>query len=68
MEAAFYRGNFRDDSRQDVYRGWIIGSFIEGGPRKTEDLEIKYWEYSIGPTRHGRKVSGIIEVTFILKG
>lgn len=68
MEVAFYRGNFRDDSRRGVNRGWIIGSFIEDGPRKTEDVEIKYWEYPVGPTGHGRKVSGTIEATFILKG
>jgi quercetin dioxygenase-like cupin family protein len=68
MEVTFYRGNFRKDSRQGVNRGWIVGSFIEDGPRRTEDVEIKYWEYHPGPTGHGRKVSGIIEVTFILKG
>jgi quercetin dioxygenase-like cupin family protein len=68
MEVTFYRGNFRDDSRHGVNHGWIVGSFIEDGPRRTKNVEIKYWEYPRGPTGHERKVSGIIEVTFILKG
>ena len=68
MEIAFYRGNFRDDSLNGVNRGWIVGAFIEDGPRRTEDVEIKYWEYPPGPTGHGRKVSRIIEVTFLLRG
>src|SRR5215467_13217524 len=50
------QGNFRDDSLNGVNRGWIVGSFIKDGPRRTEDVEIKYWEYPPGPTGHGRKV------------
>jgi hypothetical protein len=68
MEVPYYKGTFRDDARQGVNRGWIVGSFMADGPRRTEKVEIKYWEYPVGPTRHERKVSGIIEATFILKG
>lgn len=41
---------------------------METGPRRTNDLEIKYWEYPKGPTDHDCKVSTSIEATFILKG
>jgi quercetin dioxygenase-like cupin family protein len=37
-------------------------------PRRTDDVEVKYWEYPIGPTNHGLKTSATLEVTLILKG
>jgi quercetin dioxygenase-like cupin family protein len=65
---SFYKGNLRNDSLRGVNHGWIIGSFMDDGPRRTDNVEIKYWEYPIGPTSHERKVSATIEATFILKG
>jgi mannose-6-phosphate isomerase-like protein (cupin superfamily) len=68
MARNYYKGNYADDSRRGVNDGWIVGTFMEVGPRQTGDVEIKYWEYGDGPTGHLTKESGIIEVTFILKG
>jgi len=41
---------------------------MESSPRRTGDIEIKYWEYPAGPTEHPAKISKTTEVTFILKG
>ena len=41
---------------------------MQEGPRYSKDLEIKYWEFPVGPTGHAKKVSSIIECTFILAG
>jgi uncharacterized cupin superfamily protein len=41
---------------------------MESGPRRTGDVEIKYWEYPVGPTGHRAKISKTTEVTFILEG
>ena len=67
MKAKYYKGDFTVDSRTGPYRNWIVGKFIEDGPRHTEDVEIKYWEYAAGATDHDFKSSETIEVTFILK-
>ena len=65
----YYVGNFKSDSTNDPNNGWLVGSFKEYGPRKTNDVEIKYWEYKKGENvKSYLKVSSIIECTFILKG
>jgi quercetin dioxygenase-like cupin family protein len=68
MKSTFYYGNFTHDGLHGQNHGWIMGKFMEAGPRSTDDLEIKYWEYPKGPADHGYKSSATIEVTFILKG
>ncbi len=68
MKKSFYHGSYRDDGLNDPNRGWIVGKFKDEPPRKNDALEIKYWEYKIGPTDHPTKVSSIIECTFLLKG
>jgi mannose-6-phosphate isomerase-like protein (cupin superfamily) len=57
----------------DAYRenrdGWIVGHFMDNGPRRTYDMEVKYWKYPVGkPTGHSAKTLDIVEVTFILEG
>ena len=58
------------DYKQDApnHRGWFIGTFIESGAAKTDDVEIKYWEFPIGATTHDTKTSAIFECTIILSG
>jgi mannose-6-phosphate isomerase-like protein (cupin superfamily) len=68
MSKPYYVGSYRDDGLNDPNRGWIVGKFKADSPRKTNDVEIKYWEYPVGPTAHPMKESAIIECTFILKG
>lgn len=63
---SFYVGKYKADSQE--YRGWFIGSFVESGPRKTDDVEVKYWEFGAGPTGHPMKVSSTLESTLILSG
>ena len=47
----------------------IAGSSAYAVPRKNDDVEIKYWEYSEGETAKSYlKTSTTIECTFILKG
>jgi len=68
MNKPFYIGAYREDGLNDPNRGWIVGKFKDESPRKNDAVEIKYWEYKIGPTDHQMKESSIIECTFILKG
>ena len=51
-----------------IGNGWFIGTFIEEGAAKTEDVEIKYWEFPVGKTSHDTKTSAIFECTLILSG
>lgn len=68
MSKPYYLGSYRDDGLNDPHRGWIVGTFKDEAPRKNEAVEIKYWEFPVGPTDHPFKTSSIIECTFILKG
>jgi quercetin dioxygenase-like cupin family protein len=69
MEHAYYHGLYKHDAQAGQNRGWIVGTFMEGGPRKTNEVEIKYWEFKAGEDpRHGMKVSAVIECTLVLAG
>lgn len=63
---AFAIGNYAHDA--PAHRGWFVGTFIEEGAARTSDVEIKYWEFPLGPTTHDTKVSAIFECTVILSG
>jgi quercetin dioxygenase-like cupin family protein len=64
----FYQGNFRDDARKGV-NNWVVGAFDTlQPPRRTELVEIKYWDYKKGEPNHDPKTSCTIECTLILKG
>lgn len=62
----YHIGNYKEDAPK--HRGWFIGTFIEEGAAKTTDVEIKYWEYPVGPTPHPTKVSATYECTILLAG
>ena len=62
----YYVGDYKRDAPS--HRGWIMGKFIEDGPRKTDLAEVKYWEYAIGPNDHPPKISETLECTLILSG
>ncbi|HEX8226281.1 MAG TPA: hypothetical protein VF572_00265 [Candidatus Saccharimonadales bacterium] len=65
----YYIGQYREDGLHGHNNGWIVGTFLADQPRKNEDVEIKYWEYAAGESvKSYKKVSAIIECTFILKG
>jgi mannose-6-phosphate isomerase-like protein (cupin superfamily) len=69
----YYRGNFYEEYKGSRdRRGWLIGQFmdIEDGARKTEKVEIKFWEFHKGEeTKHRPKHQKVAtEFTFILKG
>ena len=52
--SAWYAGNANDDL--DSYRGWLLGHFVdasEGGPRRTEAVEVKWGVHPAGQTRAG---------------
>lgn len=68
MTKPYYVGSYKEDALNDPNRGWIVGKFKEDPPRKNNEIEIKYWEFSKGSTDHPMKESSIIECTFILKG
>ena len=69
MNKDYYIGDFRKDGLEGPNRGWIVGKFIESGPRLSDDVEIKYWQYKSGEqVKSYLKTSEIIECTFILRG
>jgi mannose-6-phosphate isomerase-like protein (cupin superfamily) len=69
MNNSYYVGSYHEDGLHGPNRGWIIGSFIKDAPRKNNEVEVKYWEYTAGEdASHGTKVSSTIECAFILKG
>lgn len=63
---SYHIGQYKNDAPK--HRGWFIGTFIEDGAAKTEDVEIKYWEFPLGPTTHQTKVSSTYECTIFLAG
>lgn len=67
----YYVGDIRSDSLKSLSvgkKGWVVGKFMDKLPQKTEQVEIKYWEFPVGKTDHQTKISDIIEITIILKG
>jgi quercetin dioxygenase-like cupin family protein len=64
----FYLGNFRSDALNGQHHGWVVGAFMEDGPRQTDAVEIKYWEFPVGEAMHDKKISSTFETTFILEG
>jgi len=62
----FTVGSYKNDA--PAHRGWFVGTFIEQGAARTGDVEIKYWEFPLGPTSHETKVSAIFECTLLLTG
>jgi quercetin dioxygenase-like cupin family protein len=68
MDAPFYAGRYREDGLTEPHRGWIVGQFKPDAPRRTDQVEIKYWEFPAGPSDHPAKTSTIIECTLVLKG
>lgn len=68
-DTTFYKGSYIKDGVEGPYRGWLVGTFVDNGPRKTDVVEVKYWEYAAGvDTNHPTKTSSTLETTFILKG
>ena len=65
---SYYIGDFKKDSKENNHRGWLVGKFMETEPQKVGEVEIKYWEYGVGPTDHGTKIPKTFECTFILQG
>ncbi|XOA43135.1 MAG: cupin domain-containing protein [Candidatus Nealsonbacteria bacterium] len=62
----FYRGNYKIESKEKG--GWFVGHFMDN-LRRSEDLEIKYWEFGPGPTNHKKKrQKQSWEITLILRG
>jgi quercetin dioxygenase-like cupin family protein len=41
----YFQGKYQDDSKQRG--GWIVGRFLDD-VRKTETMEVKYWEFKKG--------------------
>lgn len=70
MNADYYLGCYTEDATGSPNRGWLVGTFMEAGPRKTEQVEVKYWEFKTGqdPKQGRLKTSSTIECTFVLKG
>lgn len=64
----FYIGNFSSDAKKSGHHDWFVGTFMEPGPRQTDAVEIKYWEFPVGESAHETKVSNTFETTFILAG
>ncbi len=62
----YHIGNYKDDAPK--HHGWFIGTFIEEGAAKTEDVEVKYWEFPVGPTTHPTKKSSTYECTIFIAG
>lgn len=63
---SYHIGDYKQDA--PAHRGWFVGTFIEQGAARTEDAEIKYWEFPVGPTSHDTKTSAIFECSIFLSG
>ena len=62
----FCKGNFKIRSKEKG--GWFVGWFMDCCER-SEDIEIKYWEFEPGIPKHDRKYQKqCTEITLILKG
>jgi quercetin dioxygenase-like cupin family protein len=63
---SYHIGRYKDDAPK--HRGWFIGTFMDEGATKTDDVEIKYWEFPVGLTTHETKTSTTYECTIFLAG
>jgi len=64
----YYIGDIKKDAI-DHGDGWVVGTFMpEGLVQKTSAMEIKYWHFEVGKTKHLTKTSATIECTIILEG
>ena len=62
----FYQGNYKIESKEKG--GWFIGHFMDN-LRRSENIEIKYWEFEPGIPNHKKKSQKqATEITLILKG
>lgn len=62
----FHIGNYKEDAKRKG--GWFIGHFMDNS-RRSEDIEIKYWEFASGKADHKKKrQKRSWEITLILKG
>lgn len=68
MNKKYYVGSYRNDALNESDNGWLVGTFKDALPRKSDEVEIKYWEFEAGSNDHPLKESAIIECTFILSG
>jgi len=68
MKENYYIGLLSKDSLEGKNNGWVVGKFMERGVRKSDQLEVKYWEFKKGDTGHKLKISRTIEFTYIIEG
>jgi len=70
----YHHGQLKEESlaAADVHWGWVVGEFFEqeADARLTNDLEVKYWEFSQGDNsgHTETKTSVTTEWTYIIKG
>jgi quercetin dioxygenase-like cupin family protein len=65
----YYTGNLRDDALKGKHGGWVVGVYLDDLKRRTQQIEVKYWEYPKGQaTGHDTKTSTNTEWTYILEG
>jgi quercetin dioxygenase-like cupin family protein len=63
----FYIGKYKEDGRDNG--GWFLGFYAKGHFRKTNKLEMKYWEMKKGKNPENKALShDLPEYTVILKG
>ena len=69
-QSTYHKGKYRDEALSGPYRCSVVGDFIKdtNDPRKTDAVEIKYWELPAGPTKHPAKTQETVEITLILEG
>jgi mannose-6-phosphate isomerase-like protein (cupin superfamily) len=63
----YYKGEYKEDSKE--HGGWIVGRFLDD-VRKTETMEVKYWEFKKGEEgKHLMKFQlHATECNFIIEG
>lgn len=68
----FYKGNCKEDGLEYPTSGggWFMGYFVKEGFRKSDRIEIKWWEFTQGKIKdHENKIQFYAtEITIILKG
>lgn len=47
-----HKGNYKTESKEKG--SWFIGHFMDES-RRSENIEIKYWEFPLGRTNHEKK-------------
>jgi quercetin dioxygenase-like cupin family protein len=70
-DKVFYKGNLLKDAEaeHEKHRGWVVGRFMSGA-RKTNHIEIKYWNLKKGGSfTHPRsKQKEAVHCVIVLKG